>query len=533
MGYHAHAAMSAMSIVSRPELVGLCAQLGADGGQLSPAEARLVDRAASVEVRAVRRAKRELRGGRDVLGDAYAALRSKAERRKAGATYTPDAIVQSMVRWATDRGEPARVVDAGAGTGRFAAGCAAAFPDADIVAVERDPLAALCLRARAAVDGFADRLEVRVSDYCGKALPRVDGQTLFIGNPPYVRHHELTAAQKNRLARAGRALGYRASLLAGLHVHFIAATAALHAADGDYGAFVTSAEWLEVNYGAFARSVMADVLGLTGLHVIAPEAEVFPDAMTTAAIATFEVGAQAPRVRYREVERVSRLGRLRGGTKIPRDRLTRARWTHLAATPRRANGDMVELGELVRIHRGQVTGANAVWIAGDRAADLPASVLFPAITRARELFDAAPDLDDASGLRRVIDLPTELDALDSADRAAVKQFLRWARRTGAHTGYVARHRRAWWSVGLREPAPILATYMARRPPAFVRNRACARHINIAHGLYPRTHLTDRQLDELVAFLATGVRTAEGRTYAGGLTKFEPKEMEQLLVPRPR
>jgi hypothetical protein len=25
---------------------------------------------------------------------------------------------------------------------------------------------------------------------------------------------------------------------------------------------------------------------------------------------------------------------------------------------------------------------------------------------------------------------------------------------------------------------------------------------------------------------------DGRTYAGGLTKFEPREMERLLVPRP-
>jgi adenine-specific DNA-methyltransferase len=29
-----------------------------------------------------------------------------------------------------------------------------------------------------------------------------------------------------------------------------------------------------------------------------------------------------------------------------------------------------------------------------------------------------------------------------------------------------------------------------------------------------------------------VRLDEGRTYAGGLTKFEPREMERLLVPDP-
>jgi len=87
-------------------------------------------------------------------------------------------------------------------------------------------------------------------------------------------------------------------------------------------------------------------------------------------------------------------------------------------------------------------------------------------------------------------------------------------------------------VRLRAPAPILASYMARRPPAFVRNLAGARHVNIAHGLYPRERLSASALDGLAAFLRRSVSQAQGRTYAGGLTKFEPGEMERLPVPAP-
>lgn len=99
-------------------------------------------------------------------------------------------------------------------------------------------------------------------------------------------------------------------------------------------------------------------------------------------------------------------------------------------------------------------------------------------------------------------------------------------------GYIAQNRKAWWSVGLRHAAPILTTYMARRPPAFVRNLADARHINIAHGIYPRDAMNDTMLDTLAGYLSKTVTQAEGRTYAGGLTKFEPKEVERLLVPEP-
>ena len=103
---------------------------------------------------------------------------------------------------------------------------------------------------------------------------------------------------------------------------------------------------------------------------------------------------------------------------------------------------------------------------------------------------------------------------------------------GADQGFIASHRKAWWAVGLRQPAPILATYMARRPPAFVRNLADARHINVAHGLYPRESLNDALLGKLVRYLNTSTSLRDGRTYSGGLTKFEPKEMERLMVPSP-
>ena len=58
----------------------------------------------------------------------------------------------------------------------------------------------------------------------------------------------------------------------------------------------------------------------------------------------------------------------------------------------------------------------------------------------------------------------------------------------------------------------------------------ARHLNIAHGLYPREPLSAATLDALVAWLRGNVRASGGRTYAGSLTKFEPREIERILVP---
>jgi hypothetical protein len=74
--------------------------------------------------------------------------------------------------------------------------------------------------------------------------------------------------------------------------------------------------------------------------------------------------------------------------------------------------------------------------------------------------------------------------------------------------------------------------MARRPPAFALNPDGLAVINIAHGLYPVRPMTAGQLAALVAHLNASASTyrGAGRTYHGGLEKFEPSEMEALLVP---
>jgi hypothetical protein len=469
--------------------------------------------------------------GEDPLGAAFARLRSREERRQLGATYTPLPLVQAMLGWA-ERAVPVRVVDPGAGSGRFLVAAGRRFPGAKLVGVEVDPLASLLLRANLHVLGLASRSSVVGADYRELELPEIRGSTLFLGNPPYVRHHAITARWKAWLAAKASDLRVPARRLAGLHAHFYLATALL-ARPGDRGVFVTAAEWLDVNYGALVRELFLGSLGGQAVHLLEPVAKVFPDADTTAAVACFEVGTRAKTVRLCRVASIAGLGDLAGGRSVRRERLEAAsRWTPLTRARSRAERGLVELGDLCRVHRGQVTGANRIWITGGAPEELPSSVLFRSITRAKELFSAGAVLSHDAHLKCVIDLPIDLDVFDPGERRLIERFLVKARRLGADQGFIAQHRRAWWSVGLREPAPILATYMARRPPAFVRNLAEARHLNVAHGLYPREPLPERVLDALAHYLTRTTRISAGRTYAGGLTKFEPGEMERLLVPAP-
>lgn len=515
-------------------ILELAARLGAAdvGGPLSADEASLLSSVADlpsvVTDAEVNSARQSLLAGGDPLGALFYAHRDADERRSAGAVYTPDAIVDPMVSWTIDQGV-SRIVDAGSGSGRYTSAVLRIDSTMPIVAVDLDPLATLMTRAAVAVLG-GSAVTVSQIDYTRLRLPTIDGSTAFLGNPPYLRHHQISASSKAWAQTAAAVLGHKVSGLAGLHAYFYLATGIL-GRPGDVGCFVTSAEWLDVNYGSIIRNLLTESLGGEEIHIVEPSAMPFDGTATTAAVVQFRIGTPAPAIGFRSIPTLDELQPLtRSASPVARERLTEAsRWSVFIRTRTQVPAGYIELGEIARVHRGAVTGANATWVARG-AVDLPDSVLYASVTKARELFAAGPVLDTSEQLRSVIDIPADLDLFDPADRKKINRFLKQAKLNDVHEGYVARSRKAWWAVGLKAPAPILATYMARRPPAFVRNEVGARHINIAHGVYPRQTMTRDELRVLAACLSSSVVLGQGRTYAGGLTKFEPKEMERLTIP---
>jgi hypothetical protein len=521
------------------DLVRIAVGLGAltVGGPLSPSETELVETAQALggepAENLVAETTERILAGADPLGDWFCTLRSAETRRSTGAIYTPAGLVDPMAQWVLAQ-NPDRVVDAGAGSGRFSVAIARKAPETPFVAVDSDPVATLMTRGTLAACRVAGASVLQISvlqtDYTRFPLPATTGRTAFVGNPPYVRHHLLTPAAKAWARNTAATLGHPVSGLAGLHAYFFLATAVM-SRPGDVGCFVTSAEWLDVNYGSIVRQLLLGALGGEAVHVVEPQAMPFEGTATTAVVVNFRCGERPSSVRFRPVTNLSGLGDLEtAGEPVAREQLVEApRWSPFIRTRRQVPEGYVELGEICRVHRGTVTGSNATWVTrGD--VRLPESVLFPAVTKARELFEAGEVLSDPASLRRVIDIPVNLDELEPDERTLVDRFIRQAQKASVHKGYIAAHRRAWWSVGLRDPAPILATYMARRPPAFVMNAASARHINIAHGLYPRQELPAHALQRLSQYLRRSTSLSQGRMYAGGLTKFEPKEMERLPVP---
>lgn len=506
-------------------LVGLCVALGASdvGGALSAAELALIAEAPAVDDDVVAAARQAITGGGDPLGELFAALRPPAARRELGAFYTPRALVEAMVGWVLER-SPARVVDAGCGSGRYALTVRHRGFSGDLVAVDLDPLATLMTRAASAVTGID--ITVRCESFLTLELEAKVGATAWLGNPPYVRHHRLGRDVKTWAKEVGDRLGVHVSGLAGLHALFFLKVAADGGA-GDIGCFVTSSEWMEAAYGALVRELLAGDLGLVRLDTVARDVAAFDDAATTACIASFATGYRGPAL-VETITDPATMEALGGGQEVARERLTStSRWSELDKPVRSRPTGMVELGELVSVRRGLATGANKFFVLpATRATELGLeSVAVPIVAKAEEVLSCHGTLSAEHLTKVLLDIPVEIGD------EVVAAYVAAGEAAGTHLGYLCAHRTPWWHVEGGGAPAVLATYMGRQPTMFALNGAGARNLNTVHGLWPRTPLRPAVLAVLVAWLNEHrFELVGGRVYQGGLLKVEPRDMQGFLVP---
>lgn len=477
----------------------------------------------------------------DLVETHFEASRSPIERRSRGVTFTPQWIVDLMVRALEVKlTSDTLVVDVGAGAGRFALAAAHALKDTQVIAVESDQSLAKALQNQVSEAGLGGRVRIVNQDFLRWDLPANSGKKVFLGNPPYVRHHSISAGDKAWLRDLGESMRKSFSGLSGLHVYFILRCLS-QARGGDRLVMILPSEWLETRYGNAVKQAIIERCASVKLYVFPQHVRIFEGTMTTSLILDLVIGPPSFSVSAAVISEGMRdLPRETEDLTLPVLDPARANWLQAARSAvglgepqtELSDGEM-ELGELFAIHRGQVTGMNSVWIADEKTRKLiPERFLVPAVTDAKEILCLSDGmLQSDQHLQRAIDLPGDLFELADHERDGVEEFLALAEARGASRTYIARHRRPWWRVGLKAPPAIIMSYMARRPPRFAVNLCQARLLNIAHGLYPKVSLSEAQLLRIVTWLNASGQTRFSRTYAGGLIKVEPGEARKIRIPR--
>jgi hypothetical protein len=477
--------------------------------------------------------------------------RGLAERNRLGQFATPPTLALDIARyvWGLWGGRgPVRFLEPGLGTGAFYSALRQVVPADQVACALGLDIDEDYAHAARGLWGEAG-LEVVQADFTRQSPPS-KLFNLILGNPPYVRHHHITPADKVRLRKlVSRRLGLKVSGLSGLYCYFLLLADAW-LADGGLAAWLVPSEFLDVNYGRAVKDYLSSRTTLLRVHRFPAQEVQFGDALVTSTVVVYEktLPPESHAVQF------SLGGSVRepiSSTDIPIDRLRAAnKWPARPRTTSTAQPETTgaTLGDLFTIKRGIATGANSFFILDRQEArqrQLPEEFLRPILPSSRWV---PGDVIEADGdgypklVRSLALIDCPLPEQEVRDRyPALWDYLAAGKRQQLHKGYLASRRRLWYAQERREPPPFLCTYMGRLRPSgnpfrFFWNKSRAVAPNVYLLLYPRgvlkgvldsrPELHGTVLAELHS-LSPDRLIGEGRVYGGGLHKLEPRELAAL------
>ena len=204
------------------------------------------------------------------------------------------------------------------------------------------------------------------------------------------------------------------------------------------------------------------------------------------------------------------------------------------------HGRMVRFGELCKIKIGAVTGDNKFFLMSDqdrKRLGLPKTAVMPALTRSRHLLGASITQRHWQELRKSGERTWLFRPCSDLDDLAVRAYLGRSPRKGGcnKKAYKLRTRRNWYEVPLPLRVDGFISGMSAVGPWVCLNRF--KNLTASNTLYVVEFLKFTTLQDKAALCLT-LLTSEVRAqlrprrYAAGLTKWEPRDIENLLISFP-
>lgn len=377
-------------------------------------------------------------------------------------------------------------------------------------------------------------------------IPRFN---LIICNPPYVRHHHLKNAEKERLQRISfQSSGMKLSGLAGLYCYFLGLAHAWMDEGGIAGWLIPS-EFMDVNYGQEIKRYLLNNVTLLSIHRFDPNEAQFSDALVSSAVVFFK--KSLPQKEHLVTFSF-------GGTLLQpflsskintSDLANELKWTRFPKAKVRIKENRPKISDFFQVKRGIATGDNGFFILNRKqiaSQGLPIDAFKPILPSPRYLLENEIFADSA-GLplieRQLFVLDTKLPLSEIEEiYPSLFEYLEQAKSRGTLERYICLHRKPWYSQDNRPPAPIVCTYLGRsdnksgHPFRFILNNSNATIANVYLAMYP-IRILARALEHNPGLIRNVWRALnkldphklleEGRVYGGGLHKLEPKELANV------
>ena len=307
-----------------------------------------------------------------------------SRQKVSGAYFTPECVVESLVRWAARRASE-RMLDPSCGDGRFLA----AHPNS--VGVEQDPESAAIVHAR--VPGSL----IHEGDFFAWASKTHERFECAAGNPPFIRYQRFNGSVRECARALCERQGVRISALASSWAPFLIGTASLLKPGGRM-AFVVPAEIGHAPYAAPVLEYLVENFGL--VQVVPVRHKIFPDLSEDCWLLFADgFGGSTDAIRFTPMDQFGYMPAPPSlGIDVPvsewKSWNCRLRPFFLSDEVRDfytetvSSADTVRLGEVARVGIGYVTGANDFFHLRPSEAErlrIPSKQLHPAVRNGRSL----------------------------------------------------------------------------------------------------------------------------------------------------
>lgn len=466
----------------------------------------------------------------------YIAITSLQHRKRFCQFYTPQAIAKFMLQWVLEK-NPKTLYDPAFGMGAFYYASQSLKFTGQFIATELDAQSFDFYRQY----GRTDKLELINSDY----FEDWDNQwEAIICNPPYLRFQKYEN-KDDILKKLGHQFEEKISGYTNIASAFLLKSVA-ELKQGGRMAYIMPFEFLNTGYGTIVKDILLKHGHIHSIIQVKDETGTFTEVTTTVCIIFFEKNTLKQDIVFSSIESsdsiiVKNLNMIKPNELNPKTKwLTFFDTTLNISTHKKFNKNLVPITYYGKFKRGIATGANEFFAL--RRSEIEKLGILSAetaicLTKSQQVKSAVFNEDDLNLLIEkdepifVFNPTTNFESLSPE----AKNYISFGEQQGYHERYLTKTRKYWYMLEKRPPFGILFGVFSRGGYKVIRNTTQAISLTCFHG-FEATGSSEKYLDKLFLFLKSEIGNTllheNKRVYGKSLDKFEPSDLNNVLVPTP-
>jgi adenine-specific DNA-methyltransferase len=463
-------------------------------------------------------------------------------RKKYGQFFTPFEVADFMVSWVINQRKNITILDPSFGLGIFAR---AAFQrEKKLNFIGYDLETNILKEAQKLFKNNQDNFNLNLchQDYLLQDFNiQYDG---IICNPPYLKFQDFDQ-NKSILKNFHQKTAIKLSGFSNIYILFLIKSLIQLNQNGRL-AYLIPSEFLNANYGQQVKQFLIENQTLKYIIVFDNNQNLFSQVLTTSSIllcANDHKKVPLTFIKIKDHQELIKLQReldhnsknILGETFNYTELKPEVKWRIYyqgIATDKYKN--LVPFTNYAQVKRGIATGANDYFIFNktkQKQFKIPDKYLLPCITKSHQAKTEIFTQDHLLNLLETDGNILLLNILDTHNENVVK-YLELGLKLGIDQKYLTHHRKPWYKIENRPPAPFWIGVFNRQKIKFIKNEANILNLTAFHCIYPKEIIQDK-INIFFAYLLTNIAQEifnyNHREYGAGLNKFEPNDLNKSQI----